>query len=721
MRQLAVLYCLVFCFANGLAQNADNASTEDYSSSENICDSIAHFYSEKNYHSAFALLLQFPDQCVDTDSRLINAQVLAASNEYTLALFELKKIKEDSKSKEVSLVQNRISELRGLDSTQYSGTVFLDSASTTFNDIPFISQMSNQRVLHDESYVQSHFPQKVMVEGRYQLSKPGPNQPKWEQEVYHKNFHDIGPSEIWKDSVLFVSALDLKAFRKTEKQQFTILALNAKEEKWLKEYSIEPIGKKMHPTIKGDTLVFSSDMEGGYGGMDLWQVQITSSGFQNLENLGPTVNSEGNEVFPKWNDGKLYFASDNTKRGYGGLDIYEFTADTIALLAYPVNTSYDDFGFSRVSEDTIHLFSNRPGGKGGDDVYFVVSERKQDFFPELSGRIEAEGVDLTGVQVMVSREDGTFMGYATMDKAGYFKIKHVKGNENYQLEVMDKELPEGSGLKLYNEGGDMLKEVTVNLSGTFVFELLTPVDYFLMRKENEDESVLSVDIFGQVEAEDELEEGLKIYLEDSHGELIGISTTNALGAFEFEGMKPDAQYTIRSEVKDPNSIIRILDDDGTVLQTIHPGEEINFVFIRLGEGDKVITLTNEMNQEVTVSQNEQFNLPVIHYELDQAKLSKDGEQALDRVVLLLKKNPEVSVDISGHTDARGPAGYNLKLSQERMDEVIRYLDNADIDKSRLHGKGYGESKLKNKCKDGVDCTEYEHAENRRTEIRVYKK
>jgi outer membrane protein OmpA-like peptidoglycan-associated protein len=102
-------------------------------------------------------------------------------------------------------------------------------------------------------------------------------------------------------------------------------------------------------------------------------------------------------------------------------------------------------------------------------------------------------------------------------------------------------------------------------------------------------------------------------------------------------------------------------------------------------------------------------------------LSKQGEKALNRVVLLLKKNPEVSVDISGHTDSQGPASYNLKLSQERMDAVIEYLNKAGIAKSRIIGKGYGESQLKNRCKDGISCSEEEHAENRRTEIRVYKK
>ena len=157
------------------------------------------------------------------------------------------------------------------------------------------------------------------------------------------------------------------------------------------------------------------------------------------------------------------------------------------------------------------------------------------------------------------------------------------------------------------------------------------------------------------------------------------------------------------------------------MQTIYPGEETNFVFIRLGDSDKVITITNEMNQKVTVSENEQFNLPVIHFDLDQSKLSDEGKLALNKVVLLLKKNPEVSVDISGHTDSRGPADYNLRLSQERINAVINHLNNAGIDKSRLHGNGYGESQLKNKCKDGVECTEAQHAENRRTEFRVYKK
>lgn len=716
-----MFYFLIFCCAFGYSQDIETTETAYPIADLNICDSMDLLFQEKEYQEAYSLLLKYPDLCIDAHSQIVNAQVLAASHEYSLALFELNKVDETSRTEDMDMLAIRINELRGLDSNQYSGTVYQDSMSTTVNDIPFISKMKDQRVLNEGSYVYRHFPQKRWVEGRYQMPEPDTTYTNWEKEVYHRSFLDIGPSEIWGDTVLFISALDLKPFRKSEKQQFEILALSTKEEKWLSKYVIEPTGKKMHPTIKGDTMVFSSDMDGGFGGMDLWQVQITQNGFENLKNLGPSINTEGNEVFPKWNEGELYFASDNESRGYGGLDIYKWEKDSLTLLAFPVNTAYDDFGFSKLSNDTVQFFSNRPGGEGGDDVYYVVSERKEDFFSEISGRIEAEGVDLTGVKVAIHNEDGTFLGNAILDEAGYFKIRHIKGNENYKIEVINQELPEGSDLKLFNEEGDMLQEVAINANGAFAFGLLTPIDYFLLRKENEDESVLSVDIFGQVEVEEELEEGLKIYLEDSHGELIGISTTNDEGAFEFEGMKPDAHYTIRSEVKDPNSVIRILADDGTVLQTIRPGEESNFVYIRLDDDDRVITITNEMNEQVTVSENEQFNLPVIHFELDRAQLSEEGEQALDKVVLLLKKNPEVSVDISGHTDSRGPASYNLKLSQERMDAVIAYLNNAGISKSRLIGKGFGESQLKNGCKDGVECSEQEHALNRRTEIRVYKK
>ena len=71
-----------------------------------------------------------------------------------------------------------------------------------------------------------------------------------------------------------------------------------------------------------------------------------------------------------------------------------------------------------------------------------------------------------------------------------------------------------------------------------------------------------------------------------------------------------------------------------------------------------------------------------------------------------------------HTDSRGNDAYNLSLSQQRANAVVNYLATKGIARSRMAAKGYGETRLVNKCSNGVQCTDEEHARNRRTEFRI---
>ena len=91
---------------------------------------------------------------------------------------------------------------------------------------------------------------------------------------------------------------------------------------------------------------------------------------------------------------------------------------------------------------------------------------------------------------------------------------------------------------------------------------------------------------------------------------------------------------------------------------------------------------------------------------------------MDRLVSLLKENPSLVVEIGAHTDSRGTDEFNDKLSQGRANSVVAYLLEKGIIEDRMVAVGYGETLLKNRCKDGVDCSEEEHQENRRTTFRV---
>ena len=88
--------------------------------------------------------------------------------------------------------------------------------------------------------------------------------------------------------------------------------------------------------------------------------------------------------------------------------------------------------------------------------------------------------------------------------------------------------------------------------------------------------------------------------------------------------------------------------------------------------------------------------------------------------MFLNDNPKITIELSSHTDSRGKDDYNMKLSQKRAEAAVAYIVSKGIDQSRITAKGYGESKPKNKCKNGVKCTEAEYAKNRRTEFKVTK-
>lgn len=114
-----------------------------------------------------------------------------------------------------------------------------------------------------------------------------------------------------------------------------------------------------------------------------------------------------------------------------------------------------------------------------------------------------------------------------------------------------------------------------------------------------------------------------------------------------------------------------------------------------------------------------FNVLPINYELGSANLTSESRSVIDnRLLALMRERPNIRIEINAHTDSRGSAASNQSLSERRAQSVVNYLVNKGINRSRLVSRGYGESRLKNRCADGVSCSETEHAVNRRTEFRV---
>jgi outer membrane protein OmpA-like peptidoglycan-associated protein len=113
-----------------------------------------------------------------------------------------------------------------------------------------------------------------------------------------------------------------------------------------------------------------------------------------------------------------------------------------------------------------------------------------------------------------------------------------------------------------------------------------------------------------------------------------------------------------------------------------------------------------------------IRLDKIYYDYDKFNIKPRAAEELNRLIKLMNDFPDMTIELSSHTDSRGSDDYNLKLSQNRADAAVAYIIDKGISKNRIIAKGYGETRLVNECANGVDCSEAKHQENRRTEFKI---
>ncbi len=323
-----------------------------------------------------------------------------------------------------------------------------------------------------------------------------------------------------------------------------------------------------HPAINsvGDTLYFASDAPGGWGGKDIWMAVKEGEEWLAPVNLGSSINTSCDEMFPALHpNGTLYFSS-NGHPGYGGLDIFQAipSADKdsndmpvsweLFNMATPLNSNGDDFGITFSSKAAEGYFSSNRGQKRGYDLIYhfvlpemvfmvegMVSDNAGD--PIIDGTLRLVGTDGTNQKVQI-RRDGTYSLRINRD-AKYAMLATCRGylNEKQQLET-----------------------------------------------------------FG---------------LTDS--------------------------------------------------KTYHQ----NFI---LSPISKPIKMDN------------------IFYEFGKWDLTQESEVGLQQLVKLLNDNPNITIELSAHTDLKGDSVFNMRLSEKRAQSVVTYLINAGIEKERLTPVGYGKTK-----------------------------
>ena len=134
--------------------------------------------------------------------------------------------------------------------------------------------------------------------------------------------------------------------------------------------------------------------------------------------------------------------------------------------------------------------------------------------------------------------------------------------------------------------------------------------------------------------------------------------------------------------------------------------------------EDVIAKFGRIVLEPVTQKNTIIQIPNVYFDFDKASIKEESYKILDNVVSYLNDNPEIKVELSAHTDSRGSDSYNIRLSQKRANSIVKYLVEKGINPKRLKCVGYGETKLLNKCKNRVKCSDEEHEFNRRVEMKV---
>lgn len=267
----------------------------------------------------------------------------------------------------------------------------------------------------------------------------------------NSKFHESSPVFTNDGKTMYFTRNNYLNGRKGEDdKKITLLkiykATRAEDGKWINITSL-PFNSDQynvaHPALSpnGETLYFASDMPGTLGQSDLFKVAILKDGtYGKPENLGSAVNTEGRETFPFVSaDNELYFATDG-RPGLGGLDLFvakmkkQGGFEEIQNLGVPVNSPADDFAFLIDANSRTGFFtSNRPGGKGYDDIYKFTEIKKISCEQSLSGIISDQDTGLVLANSVVSLFDEKFvlLKETKADKNGYYDFPVICGKTYY--------------------------------------------------------------------------------------------------------------------------------------------------------------------------------------------------------------------------------------------------------------------------------------------------
>jgi outer membrane protein OmpA-like peptidoglycan-associated protein/tetratricopeptide (TPR) repeat protein len=394
-----------------------------------------------------------------------------------------------------------------------------------------------------------------------------------------------------------------------------------------------------YPAINetGDVLYFASDMDGGYGGYDVYKTEKNDRGnWGQPVNLGPEINTPFNESYPFVAGEVLYFSSYGHP-GFGGFDVFFTVIDEDGNysepqnMGVPVNSSADDFGFIIDNSYTRGFFSsNRPGGSGEDDLFsFRVVPKTFVAQGRITDKISGEPVP--NIELYFFDDNNNL--FTTISNAeGYYDLSELSTDVNYYISAYPTD---------YQELADTLAVKDQLLASRFN-----------VIRDFEKNFVLIPNDF------------------------VAENTTPETNP---EQVVDEVQTQPLEEFIQEEEVVAEVIEVQEVIEEIEPAQE-----------EVVVIPETTLIEDFQLSSD---GFPVIYFDFGSAVLSDFGKNQLDTVIRYMKSNPEMGLVVHAHTDVISGYLFNFYLSQERAQSILVHLRRNGIEPSRIYTRGYGKTQL----------------------------
>lgn len=447
----------------------------------------------------------------------------------------------------------------------------------------------------------------------------------------------------------------------------------------------EPVNSSNHDANSGISadgqrfIIYLGKSNGG----DLFESVLSGETWSKPESLGKKVNTDFHESSACYSpDGKLiYFVSDKPDDSFGGHDIYTAELDekgnwtNVKNIGADINTKYDEEGvFMHPDGKTLYFSSKGHKSIGGYDIFKSVynAETMKWSKPENLG------------YPVNTTDDDVFFVVSANGRHGYYTsmMKDSRGlRDLYMITFLGPE-----------------KQMVLNNEDPLLASIAAPVKETVVApvvEVKEAQLTILKGVISDYLTKEVLEAEIEIVDNEANKVIATFKSNSATGKYLVSlpagknygiAVKKD-EYLFHSENFDiPKT---------AAFQTVEKNVELK----KLSVGSKIV-------------------LRNIFFDLDKATLRPQSTAELNRLIKLMNDVPTLKIELGGHTDSRGSDSYNQQLSEKRAQAVVDYLTKAGISADRLKYAGYGETQLVNGCSNGVQCSDEQHQENRRTEFKV---